>query len=43
MNGLRGRVRRAWSRLQVRLAALVVGLLILGFSMVGVVQHYVLR
>ena len=43
MTGLAGRVRRGWSRLQVRLAALVVGLLILGFSMVGVVQHYVLR
>jgi two-component system OmpR family sensor kinase len=36
-------VRRAWSRLQVRLAALVVGLLVLGFGVAGVVQQYVLR
>jgi len=43
VNGLLRRVLRAWSRLHMRLAALVVGLLILGFSLVGVVQHYVLR
>ena len=43
MNGIGRRVRRGWARLQLRLAGLVVGLLILGFGVVGVVQHFVLR
>ena len=43
MNSLVHRARRGWSRLQLRLTALVVGLLMVGFSSLGVVQHYVLR
>lgn len=43
MNGLLHRARRGWSRLQLRLAALLVGLLMVGFSSLGAVQHYVLR
>lgn len=43
MNGLVRRAWRGWSRLQLRLAALVVGLLVVGFSTLGAVQHYVLR
>ena len=43
MNGLLHRALRGWSRLQLRLAALVLALLVAGFTLLGVVQHYVLR